>query len=120
MILFNSLISPFLYFSRLTCVSHLSLKFILELLAPFCEEISGMVVDNFWDPDGVISTLKVRIRSNQRVAEFINNPSQGVKILKKDMIGILDLKSLGYFKVNYEDIVRKTGSTIYILPLLQE
>ena len=26
-----------------------------------------------------------------------------------DMIGILDLRSVGYFKVNYEDLVRKLG-----------
>ena len=55
----------------------------------------------------MISTLYVRIRSNQGVVEFINNTSQEVKFSKRDMRGILDMRSLGYFKVNYEDLVRK-------------
>ena len=55
----------------------------------------------------MISTLKVRLRSNQGVVEFINYRSQEVKFFTKDMIGILDLRSLGYFNVNYEDLGRK-------------
>ena len=88
MVLFNSLIGPFLYFPRLTCVSHLSLKVYLTFLAPFCEEISGMAVAKFWDPDGVISTIKVRIRSNQGIAEFIKNTCQEAKFFKENIIGI--------------------------------
>ena len=65
-----------------------------------------MTVAKFWDPDGVI---KVRIRSNQGIVEFINYTSQEVKFFKESIIGTLDLRSLGYFIVNYEDLVRKLG-----------
>ena len=58
-----------------------------------------MVVAKFWDPDGMISTIKVRLRSNQGVVEFINNTSQEVKFFKKDIIGILDLRSLGFVRL---------------------
>ena len=68
-----------------------------------------MAVAKFWDPDGVISTIKVRIRSNQGIVEFINNKIQEVKFIKENIICILVMRSLGYFKVIYEDLVRKLG-----------
>ena len=35
--------------------------------------------------------------------------SEEVTFLPKTVLGILDLRSLGYFKVNYEDSVRRMG-----------
>ena len=37
----------------------------------------------------------------------MNNTSEEVTFLPKTVIGILDLRSLGYFKVNSEDLVRR-------------
>ena len=43
------------------------------------------------------------------MVEFVNNTSEPVRFPSKVPIGILDLRSLGYFNVNYEDIVSKLG-----------
>ena len=42
-----------------------------------------MAAAKFWDPDGVISTIKVRIRSNQGIVELINNTSEEVTFLRR-------------------------------------
>ena len=39
----------------------------------------------------------------------MNNTSDEVTFLPKIVIGILDLRSLGYIKVNCEDLVRRKG-----------
>ena len=80
-----------------------------QIFGSILQKNSGMAVEKFWDQDGVINTLKATLRSSQGAVEFINNTSQEVKIFKKDMIGILDLRLLGYFKVNYKDLVKKLG-----------
>ena len=41
------------------------------------------------------------------MVEFVNNTSEPVRFSVKIPIGILDLRSLGYFNMNYEDIVSK-------------
>ena len=43
------------------------------------------------------------------MVEFINSTSEPVRFSNMVPIGILDLRSLGYFKVSYEDIVSKLG-----------
>ena len=59
-------------------------------------------------PDGEISILKIRIKNNHGIVEFVNSTEE-VTFLPKTVIGILDLRSLGYFKLNYEDLVRGMG-----------
>ena len=78
-------------------------KVYLKFRTPFCEDMSGMAIAELWGPDGEISTVKIRLKSNHGIVEFANNTSEEVMFLPKTFIGILDLRCLGYFKVNYED-----------------
>ena len=43
------------------------------------------------------------------MVEFVSNTSEEVTFLPKTVIEILNLRSLGYFTVNYEDLARKMG-----------
>ena len=58
-------------------------------------------------PNGEISALKNRLKNNHGIVEFANNTSEELTFLPKTVIGILDLRCLGYFKVNYEELVRR-------------
>ena len=82
-------------------------KVYLKFRMPFCEDILGMAVAKLWDQDGKISTLKIRLKNNHAIVEFVNNTSEEVMFLLKTIMGILDLRSLGYFKANCEDVVRR-------------
>ena len=68
-----------------------------------------MAIVKLWGLNGEISTLKIRLKNNHGIVEFVNNTSEEVIFLPKTVIGILDLRSLGYFKVNCEDLVRRMG-----------
>ena len=76
---------------------------------PFCEDISGMAIAKLWDPDVEISTVQIRLKNNHGIVEFVNNTNDDVTFLPKTVIGIFDPRSLGYFKVNYEKLVRRMG-----------
>ena len=83
-------------------------KTYLKLISPFSEELNGKDIAKLWD-DNKNHTIKLWLIKNQSFVEFINNTSEPVRLSNKVPIGILDLRSLGYFKVNYEDIVSKLG-----------
>ena len=50
-------------------------------------------------------TLKIKLRNNQSVVEFRNHDSDTVKLRTSSAVGVLDLRSLGYFKVGYQILV---------------
>ena len=83
-------------------------KVYLKLISLFSEELNGKAITKLWD-DNKNHTLKLWLIKNQSLVEFINNTSEPVRFSDKIQIGILDLQSLGYFKVNYEGIVSKLG-----------
>ena len=41
----------------------------------FCEDISGMAIAKFWGPNGEISTLKITLKNNNGIVEFVNKTS---------------------------------------------
>ena len=69
-----------------------------------------MAIAKLWGQDGEISTLKIRLKNNHGIVEFVNNTSEELTFLPKTVIEILDLRSVGYFKVNYEGLVRRMGN----------
>ena len=84
-------------------------KVYFKCRTPFCKDISGVAKARLLDSDGEICTVKIRLKNNHGMVEFVNNTSEEVTFLPKTDIGILDLRSLGYFKVNYEDFLRRMG-----------
>ena len=75
-------------------------KKLIPIEAPFIEEISGMAVVKIIDQGQrtpMILTLKF-IR-NKAMLDITNNTREMIIFDKKTSIGILDLRSLGYYKV---------------------
>ena len=48
-----------------------------------------------------VFTINFRIENNQGCVQFINKGKDIAKLRKDKAIGVLDMRSVGYFKVNY-------------------
>ena len=79
-------------------------KAYVKFRAPFEESLSGRVITKFFGHQKVF-TLKVRIENNQGVVEFENKDNEIRKLRRDKEIGLLDLRSIGYFKLNYQRMV---------------
>ena len=55
-------------------------------------------------------TMKIRIENNQGCVQFINQSPGTIKLLENKAIGILDLRSIGYFKVSYQKLITMAES----------
>ena len=68
--------------------------------ALFIEEISGMAISKLLDMKEQI-TLKIKLKfiRNRATLKVTNGTQERVTFNPTDMVGIVDLKSLGYYKV---------------------
>ena len=53
--------------------------------------------------------LKLKFIQNQAALDVTNNSLDTVIFVPKEMLGILDLRSMGYFRVKYSRYERKEG-----------
>ena len=68
--------------------------------APFIEEISGMAIVKITDQGQIMPMmLKLKFIRNKAMLDITNNTRETVIFDKKTSIGILDLRSLGYYKI---------------------
>ena len=51
-----------------------------------------------------------KVQDNQAVAEFENKSNTTAELRKKTVLGILNLRSMGYFKVGYQKMVTMAES----------
>ena len=56
-------------------------------------------------------TRKLKVQDNQAVVEFENKSDTTAELRKKTVLGILDLRSMGYFKVGYQKMVAMAESS---------
>ena len=87
---------------------------LIKVRAPFVDEISGMAIIKFLD-GGTHSTLLIKLKFMQnKVILHIVNKGKDTMILKPgEMIGIIDLRSLGYYKIK-QGILQQNLSRYYI------
>ena len=73
---------------------------LIKVKAPFIDEISGMAIIKILDA-GTYSTLLIKLKfmCNKRVLHIINKGKDTMIFKPEEMIGILDLRSLGYYKI---------------------
>ena len=73
---------------------------LIKVKAPFIDEISGMAIINILD-GGTYSTLliKVKFTCNKAVLDIINKGKDTMIFKPEEMLGIIDLRSLGYYKI---------------------
>ena len=84
-------------------------KAYVKIKAPFCDKLSGMICAKFFSRD-VVNTLRIKIQDNQGIVQFVNHQDKIVHLRKEKAVGILDLRSVGYFKVGYQKMVNLAES----------
>ena len=75
-------------------------KAYLKIRIPFIEKLSGRVLCKMFAGD-INYTLKLKAHDNQAAVDFENKSNTTAELRKKTVLGILDLRSMGYFKVGY-------------------
>ena len=72
----------------------------IPIKCPFLEEISGMAIVKIIDQGQKMSMmLKLKFIRNKATLDIMNNTREMIIFDKKTSIGILDLRSLGYYKI---------------------
>ena len=85
-------------------------KAYIKVKAPFCDKLSGMICTKFFGRD-MVYTLRVKFQDNQGVVQFRNGSNETAHLRKNKAVGILDLRSIGYFKVGYQKMVNMAESS---------
>ena len=72
----------------------------IPIESPFIEEISGMAIVKIVDQgQKMLMMLKLKFIRNKATLDIMNNTRETIIFDKKTSIGILDLRSLGYYKI---------------------
>ena len=75
-------------------------KKLIPIKAPFEEEISGMAIVKIIDQgQKTLMMLKLKFVRNKAMLDITNNMRETLIFDKKTKIGILDLRSLSYYKI---------------------
>ena len=85
-------------------------KAYIKVKAPFCDKLSGMICTKFFGRD-MVYTLRVKFQDNQGVVQFRNGSDELAQLRKDKAVGILDLRSVRYFKVGYQKMVNMAESS---------
>ena len=81
--------------------------------APCVEEISGMAVVKLLDmQEQVTNMIKLKFIRNRVTLKVTNNTHETVMFDPTEMIGILDLRSLGYYNIK-QDVLQQNLSKHY-------
>ena len=87
-------------------------KFI-KIEAPFADEISGLaIIKMLGSREQCTVVLKLKFIRNQASLDITNNMQETVMFQPKQMLGILDLRSLGYYKIK-QGVLQQNMSKCY-------
>ena len=85
-------------------------KAYIKVKAPFHDKVPGMKYTKFFGRD-MVYTLRVKFQDNQGVVQFRSGSNETAQLRKNKAVGILDLRSIGYFKVGYQRMVNMAESS---------
>ena len=73
---------------------------LVKVKAPFIDEISGMTIIKILD-GGTYSTLLIKLKfmCNKAILDIVNKGKNTMIFKPGETIGIIDLRSLGYYKI---------------------
>ena len=78
--------------------------------APFVEELSGMAIVKILDmKEQVTNMIKLKFIRNKAVLKITNNTHETVTFGWTEMIGVVDLRSLGFYKIKQEVLQEHLG-----------
>ena len=88
-------------------------KKLVKVKAPFIDEISGMAIIKILD-GGTYSTLLIKLKftHNKAILDVVNKGKDTMILRSEEMIGIIDLRSLEYYKVK-QGILQQNLSRYY-------
>ena len=85
----------------------------IVLEAPFVEEISGMVITKMLDiKEQKTLTMKLKFIRNRAMFKVTNSTLETVTFDPKEMLGIVDLRSMGYYKIK-QGVLQQNLSCMY-------
>ena len=86
---------------------------LIIVTAPFIDEISGLAIVKILD-GGTHNTLLIKLKftCNAAVIDMVNNGTETMIFRPEEMLGIVDLRSLGYYKIN-QGILQQNLSIYY-------
>ena len=86
---------------------------LVKVKAPFVDEISGMAIIKIIDA-GTYSTLLIKLKftCNRAILNIMNKGKDTMILRPEEMIGIIDLRSLGYYKIK-QGILQQNLSRYY-------
>ena len=74
---------------------------LVRVTAAFIDEISGLAIIKILDVSTYSTMLiKLKFTCNTATLDIVNNSAETIIFKPEDMIGIVDLRSLGYYKVS--------------------
>ena len=86
---------------------------LIVLEAPFVEEVSGMVITKMLDAkEQKTLTMKLKFIRNRAMFKVTNSTHETVTFDPKEMLGIVDLRSLGYYKIK-QGVLQQNFSCMY-------
>ena len=86
---------------------------ILTLEAPFMEEILGMAVTKMLEAkEQRTLTMKLKFIRNRAIFKVTNDTHETVTFDPKEMLGIVDMRSLSYYKIN-QGVLQQNLSCMY-------
>ena len=88
---------------------------LIKVKIPFIDEISGLAIVKMLD-GGTYSTLllKLKLMQNKAILDITNKGTDTMIFKPEEMIGIIDLRSLGYYKIK-QGILQQNLSRYYKL-----
>ena len=86
---------------------------VLTLEAPFMEEISGIAITKMLDiKEQKTLTMKLKFIRNRAIFKVTNIMHEVVTFHPKEILGIIDLRSLGYYKIK-QGVLQQNLSCMY-------
>ena len=83
---------------------------IVVIEAPFMEELSGMAIVKVLDMnEHTANMIKLKFMRNRATLKVTNNTDETMTFDRSIMIGILDLRSLGYYKIEQDMLQQNLG-----------
>ena len=86
---------------------------LIKVTTPFIDEISGLAIIKILDGSSYSTMLiKLKFTCNAIILDILNNGTETIIFKPEEMIGIVDLKSLGYYKIK-QGILQQNLSKYY-------
>ena len=84
-----------------------------KVKAPFIDEISGLAIIKILD-ESTYSTMLIKLKStcNEAILDIVNNGTETITFKPEEMLGIVDLRLLGYYKIE-QGILQQNLSKYY-------